>query len=98
MKVKEEILLNRFVYLINSYIDSNKIYLFGSRAKGNYRNSADFDLAIDSEINDYRSIRIIKDKINEIAGLYHVDIVNINSVDKEFKDIILETGKLIYEK
>ena len=98
MDVKEEILLNRFIYLINSYIDTKRIFLFGSRAKGNSSSGADFDLALDANINDKNKMRIIKDKIEEIAGLYSVDLVNLNSVDADFKNIILKTGKLVYEK
>lgn len=98
MKVKEEILLNKIINIINSYIDANRIILFGSRAKGNYSDGSDFDLAIDSEINNSIVLGKIKDKIDDISGLYSVDLVDINSVDCDFKKIILETGKLIYEK
>ena len=98
MEVKEEILLNRFIYLINSYFDTRRIFLFGSRAKGNSSTGADFDLAIDTEFNDRNKMRMVKEKIEEIAGLYSVDLVNLNSVDSDFKSIILETGKLVYEK
>ena len=98
MEVKEEILLSKFIYLINSYIDTNRIFLFGSRAKGNSSIGSDFDIAIDSEINDRNVLRKLKEKIEEISGLYSVDLININFVDSDFKTIILETGKLIYEK
>ncbi|MCF6268352.1 MAG: nucleotidyltransferase domain-containing protein [Melioribacteraceae bacterium] len=96
--MKEEILLNKFIYLINSCIDARRIFLFGSRAKGNSSTGADFDFAIDTDIDDRNEIRKIKEKIEEIAGLYSVDLVNLNSVDSDFKNIILETGKLVYEK
>ncbi|MBU1113616.1 MAG: nucleotidyltransferase domain-containing protein [Bacteroidetes bacterium] len=46
MNVKEEILLNKIIYIINSYIDTNRIILFGSRAKGNYSDGSDFDLQL----------------------------------------------------
>jgi hypothetical protein len=36
--------------------------------------------------------------VEDIAGLYSVDLVNLNFVDSDFKKIIIETGKLIYEK
>jgi len=47
---------------------------------------------------EFREKRIIKEKLNDIAGLHTVDVIFINEVDKGFRDIILETGKIIYEK
>jgi len=40
--------------------------------------------------------RKIKEEIEEIAGLYKVDLVFLNAVDKSFKDIILKTGRVVY--
>ena len=39
----------------------------------------------------------VKEKLNELAGLHSIDIVFIKEVDKGFRDIILQTGKVVYE-
>ncbi|MBI9071947.1 MAG: nucleotidyltransferase domain-containing protein [Melioribacteraceae bacterium] len=63
-----------------------KKYLFGSRAKGTSRYSSDFDIAVDFSDLEIGSLNRLK------------DIIDINRVDADFKEIILNTGKLIYEK
>ena len=98
MKVKEEILLNKIIYLINSVISPKRILLFGSRGKGTARDGSDFDIAIDSDQIETSKLRNLKEKIEEIAGLYSVDIVFLNDVEDGFRKIILDTSKVLYEK
>ena len=49
MIVKEEILLNKIIYSINSFLSPKRILLFGSRGKGIERTGSDFDIAIDCD-------------------------------------------------
>ena len=42
--------------------------------------------------------RKIKEEIDSAYGLYKVDIVFLSSVDKSFKELVLITGKVIYER
>lgn len=98
MKVKEEILLNKIVYLINSLVNPKRILLFGSRGKETEREGSDFDIAIDSDQIETSNLRNLKEKIEEIAGLYSVDIVFLNDVEDGFRKIILDTSRVLYEK
>jgi len=98
MKIKEEILLNKIIYLINSVISPKRILLFGFRGKETEREGSDFDIAIDSDQIETSKLRNLKEKIEEIAGLYSVDIVFLNDVENGFRKIILETSKVLYEK
>jgi len=36
--------------------------------------------------------------LDAIAGLYSIDIVFLPEIDAGFKAIILDTGKIVYEK
>ncbi len=97
-EVKENIIINQIIYIINSILVPSKIYLFGSRANGRYRKGSDFDIAIDSEKPSINVISKIQEKLEEVSGLYSVDIVYHKSVDKEFKDIVINSGEVIYER
>ena len=97
-QAKEQGILNNVIKIIRNSFDPDKIILFGSRAKGNFHKNADFDLAIDKEMVNIRRHRKIMEMINAVTGLYKVDIVYLNSIDKAFKEIILKTGKIIYER
>lgn len=98
MEINEEILLDKIVYIINSFLSANRIYLFGSRAKGNHKYNSDFDIAIESEEPSIKIKRELEEKIEDSAGLFKVDLVFLETVDEKFKQIIMKTAKLIYER
>lgn len=39
-----------------------------------------------------------EDEIENAAGLHGVDVVYLQEVDNDFKNIILKTGRVIYER
>ena len=91
-------ILNRLIKVIVEDLRPKKIILFGSRGKGSYSYNSDYDLAIDTKKIEFREKRILKEKLNDMAGLHSIDIIFINEVDKGFRNIILQTGKVVYEK
>lgn len=98
MNQREHEILNQIVQILESNLAIDKVILFGSRAKEKFPLHADFDLAINSEKPEIRKRRKITDEIEKVCGLYKIDLIFLGSVDKGFKDIILDTGKVIYEK
>ena len=69
--------------------------LFGSRARGDYRERSDIDLAVIGG-NYERFVADIEDKTNTLL-MY--DIVNMNiSVQKELMESIKKEGVILYEK
>ncbi|MFN3871649.1 MAG: type VII toxin-antitoxin system MntA family adenylyltransferase antitoxin [Ignavibacterium sp.] len=90
--------LNRIKNIIIKECNPKRIILFGSRSKGNFSEFSDYDIAIETDKLSFRNFRKLKEKINDAIGLHSVDIVLFNDVDKKFQKIILETGKVVYEK
>lgn len=95
---REREVLEGVVEILKKNLEPNTIILFGSRAKGTARETADFDLAVDAERPELRQERKILEQIDEVSGLYSVDVVYLGSVDEEFKDIILKNGQVVYER
>jgi predicted nucleotidyltransferase len=95
MKNKE---MKKIIALIIKELNPKKIILFGSRAKDNYAESADYDLAVDSKKISFRDKRKLLEKIEDVIGLHSVDLIYLKEVDSRFKKIILDTGKIIYER
>ncbi len=91
-------ILNRLIKVIIEDLHPKKIILFGSRGKGSYSYNSDYDIAIDTKKLEFRKKRILKEKLNDLAGLHSIDIIFIKEVDKGFRNIILQTGKVVYEK
>ena len=89
--------LNNIVDILVDEINPKKLVLFGSRGKGTALFNSDYDIAIDSELLNIRRKRELKEKIDEILGLHKIDLIFLQEVDPGFKNIILKTGKIIYE-
>lgn len=98
MTQREKEVLKTTINILRKELDPGKIILFGSRAKYKSSINSDFDLALDMEKPDLRKERMLKEKIYDSIGLYSVDLIYLNSVDQKFRDLVLETGRTVYEK
>lgn len=75
----------------------NKIYLFGSRARGDANNRSDIDLAIEC-IENPRVWVEIYETIQATETLLKIDLINLAEASSELKQKILCEGKIIYEQ
>lgn len=65
-----------------------EIYIFGSRARGNYKYNSDIDIVIKECIEKDKEYRILND-IDKIDTEYKIDVVFIQNVkNKEFLNSI----------
>ena len=73
----------------------NKVILFGSRARGDYRETSDIDLAVSGGNVDAFAL----DVEEETQTLLTFDVVNLDgSVQQELLESIAREGCVIYEK
>ena len=97
-KKREESIIDDIVSLLRKDIGPDRILLFGSRAGGKHKPGSDFDIALDGKKISVRKMRELREKLEKVSGLHKVDIIFLESVDKEFKDIVLRRGKILYER
>lgn len=74
-----------------------KVILFGSRARGDYKNNSDIDLAVifNSKDND-NYIRLFT-KLEELNTLYKFDVIDFDRITNDkLKEEILKDGICIY--
>ncbi len=95
-KKREKEVLDKIVLLLKEQLNPSLIILFGSRASEKHNTGSDFDIALDGDKIDVREMRKLKEKLEEISGLYRVDLIFLESVDSEFKNIIIRRGKILY--
>jgi uncharacterized protein len=94
----EQELLDLIVSIVKEHVDPKRIILFGSRATGKCREYSDFDIAVEGVEISIRRERLLKEALDQELGIYSVDLINLDTVDPEFKKLILEQGKVIYEQ
>ncbi|MEM7183054.1 MAG: nucleotidyltransferase domain-containing protein [Spirochaetota bacterium] len=90
--------LNLILATIAAYSEIEKAYIFGSRAKGNYKTGSDVDIAIAGESITLDTVSSLYYKLNEECPLiYFFDIVDYNTIkDKEVKKHIDRIGVEIF--
>ena len=96
---KDELTQRVFSYIVKTateLMDVNKIILYGSRARGDFHRTSDFDFAF--EINDDREqwTRFYVDVPDNLVTLLDIDLVRMDEVNESFKKNILRDGKVIY--
>jgi len=91
--IKEKVLIE-IKELAEKY-NIEKVILFGSRARGDYRERSDIDLAVTGGQVDLFALAVDE----ETSTLLKYDIVNLDGrVQKELLESIKTEGILLYEK
>ena len=97
MTSRENEVLEAALSILKREMDPQRIILFGSRAEGRHTPGSDFDLAVDAPRPAGRAYQI-HEAVNDCVGLYTVDIVYLPNVEPDFQNLILKTGKVVYER
>ena len=91
-------ILAEVAHIIARFLPDARIFLFGSRARGDAEQTSDFDFAIDAGSKiPLDAIARIEDEIEELRTLKSIDIVDLNRVNPAFKTIILKTGVILHD-
>ena len=59
-----------------------KIYIFGSRARGDYKEYSDIDICITEEVDQKRRYKIMDD-VDKIMTYHKIDLIFIQDVKNE---------------
>jgi predicted nucleotidyltransferase len=94
----EEEKLSMIKDIVVKAVDPKCIYLFGSRAAGKNKFYSDFDIALKGANGSFRIMRKLKEKLDEALGIHSVDMVHMEQASDEFRELIEEKGKIIYER
>ena len=79
--------------IISKHVPKCTVYLFGSRARGEHREGADMDVAIDAGIPiDSKIILRIKQDIDDSRIPVFVDVIDVHSVSDRMRKEIERDG------
>lgn len=67
--------------VFNQYPDINEVLIFGSRAKGNYRDNSDIDLAIKGKGINLSILQEIEIKLEELYLPNFIDLLVYDSIE-----------------
>ena len=85
--------------IFEKYPAVEKVILYGSRAKGNFKNGSDIDLTIvDSDLS-FSQLLEIENKIDDLLLPYKIDLSQSKNITNlELLDHISRIGKTFYLK
>ena len=85
----------KIITIIAMFLPCAKIYLFGSRARGDYKRGSDIDIAIDNKVKiDLVALQQIRNMIECLNLIQNVDVIDFHAVPQELQQNILKDGIL----
>jgi uncharacterized protein len=75
-----------------------KVILYGSRARGDYEERSDIDIAVLCPNATEKQWTEIWWYIEEAHTLYGIDIVRLDKVNRELQDNVKREGVVLYER
>ena len=95
----KEATINKIIAVFAKYTQIEKILLYGSRAKGNYRNGSDIDLTLIGDQLNYSQLSSIESDIDDLFLPYSFDISIFKDIDNpDLIEHINRIGVVLYEK
>lgn len=86
--------------VLEKYPEIEWAWIFGSRAKGNYKPGSDIDLALDGEMVNFNTVATLHAELEGESPMpYMFDIVDFrHTTNRELREHIERRGILIYKK
>ncbi|OMQ13219.1 nucleotidyltransferase domain-containing protein [[Flexibacter] sp. ATCC 35103] len=93
------IYINKINSVFDQYSNIDEVIIFGSRAKGNYRDNSDIDLVIKGQALNLSILQEIENKLEELYIPNFIDLIIFDKIDNpELIDHINRIGKQFYRK
>ena len=91
--------LEKLNLIFSKYNSIDSVVLFGSRAKGNYREGSDIDLALKGQRINSRTLTQIEMDYDKLNLPWIIDLIIFEKIENEaLKEHIERVGQTLYNK
>ena len=95
----KDIHIKKIQSVFANHSNVKKAILYGSRAKGTYRNGSDIDLTLTGENLDLSTLFKIENEIDDLLLPYKIDLSIFHKIENpDLVEHINRVGKVFYEK
>ena len=95
----KEITIARINAVFTGHPQVEQVLLYGSRAKGNYRNGSDIDLTIKGETVTLSELMKIETELDDLLLPYKIDLSLLHKInDPDLIDHIKRVGAVFYDR
>ena len=85
--------------ILDQHPEVEKALIYGSRAKGNYKNGSDIDLTLLGDALDYRVLSAVAGSLDDSDIPYTVDLSILEQIENlSLREHIERVGKVFYER
>ncbi|QIB52816.1 MULTISPECIES: nucleotidyltransferase domain-containing protein [unclassified Pseudomonas] len=86
-------------HLFDRWPDIESVWIYGSRAKGNYRPGSDIDLTLKGEALDMHDLLAIENQIDDLLLPWSVDLSLYTHIDNDsLREHIERAGQVFYQR
>ena len=90
--------LTGIIRVFYDYEALKRVILFGSRAKGNFREGSDIDLALVGKRLDMKTLRSLEIQLDDLMLPYHIDLLIYHKIkEPALKQHIDTNGIILFE-
>jgi predicted nucleotidyltransferase len=93
----KDVVLEYIISTAQKYLKVDCIYLYGSRARGDHKETSDYDIAVSGQGSEENWAKLFLALQENEVTLKKIDLVDITSCEPKLRDQILKEGKIIYE-
>ncbi len=94
-----KVTIDKINNVLQKYSQVDKVIIYGSRAKGNFKTGSDIDLVSYGEDLDLTTLNKIENDLDDLFLPYSIDISLFKYIDNEkLLEHIKRLGKIFYKK
>lgn len=91
--------INKLRQVFARHTDVEKVIIYGSRAKGNYRDGSDIDFALSGSNLNLDTLLKIENELDDLLLPFNIDISILKNIENlELIKHIERVGAIFYEK
>lgn len=95
----EESVLEKIYNALKEFEDIKEVWIFGSRARGDFKPTSDIDLALIKHSIDFETLLKLKSKFEQLPILYKVDVLDFKTLENtNLKTEIEKQARVFYRK
>lgn len=95
----KDIHINKIKLVFSKCADIDKAILYGSRAKGNYREGSDIDISLVGNNFDFNKLLRIETELDDLLLPYNIDLSIFDKIEnQDLIEHIERVGIIFYEK
>ncbi len=103
MRMNKYGLSQRKISMLKNFFENRpeieRVYIYGSRVKGNFKDSSDIDLAVRFKNNENGNLAKLKADIEELPILNEISLVDEEKIEEgEFKKEYQKTKELFFSR